>query len=108
MPDKGIHISNINPQIVSRLPLNIERTIHRIGELVAPRVNAQVKGYSAAFDRRPVGQDYTRRISRGLRTEGRAPRIRKRAWPRLESSGERGGTKLRVHERLLRVLAEWA
>ncbi len=108
MPAKAIHISNINRQIVSRLPLNIERAIHRIGELVAPRVNAQVKGYSAAFDQRRVGQDYTRWISRGLRTECRAPGIRERGCARLESSGERRGTKLRIHERLLLVDAEWA
>src|SRR4029077_5420487 len=76
-------------------------------KLVAPRVNAQIEGYSAAFNCGPVRQDYIRRISRGLRSECRAPGIRERGCARLEGSGERRGAKLGIHEGLLLVDPEW-
>ena len=58
MPAKAIHKSDVNCQVIARLPLNIERAIHCIGKLVLWRINAQVEGYGAPLNRRRVGQDY--------------------------------------------------
>jgi hypothetical protein len=47
MPTKAIHIPNVNRQIVARLPLNIKRRVHSVGELVVPLIGAQIEGYFA-------------------------------------------------------------
>ena len=65
MPAKFVHVPNIDRQIVTRLPLDVERGVHRIGEFIGSIVYAQVEGYLTVLKSRSIGRNNIRRIPQG-------------------------------------------
>src|SRR5579862_1924411 len=101
-------VADIDGQIIARLPLKVERFIHRIGQLVGAIINSKRKEWSAREDRIPVWQELrdVRGISCRRGPQSRAPWIRKRsAIRRVWVAGgnkalvvdANGGTLLRAH-----------
>src|SRR4029077_9396562 len=90
VPPESVHAADIDGQIISRLPLNVEGRVHGVGQLVIAGVSRQEKGNIAVLDsasirerrRQEVAVDYSwlgdcTRIAVWRRRECRAPGVRK-------------------------------
>ena len=56
MTAERVHVADINRQVVPRLPLNVERRVHRIGKLIVPCVDAQIEGLVPGLKMSGIGQ----------------------------------------------------
>src|ERR1700680_2202681 len=70
MTAQATHVPNINGEVVAWLPLDVQRTVHGIGQFVVPRVSSHIKRRQPTVQ---VGADVPLgvRHGRGTKREGR-------------------------------------
>src|ERR1700688_3863049 len=117
MAPEGIHIPDIDREIVARLPLDVEGRVHRIGKLIIPRVRRKIKRSIAVLYAGGIWHGSNAgiwidrgngvRISRGRSLKGCSPGIRESRATGLKRAGERGRAELSAHKGLLLVDHKW-